>query len=77
MTFSYSHISPIFIVNVGDHIKQNQHIANVGPKYITPITNNNYTDSSGKQTNGSTTGCHLHFSVKIDGKAIDPIEIFN
>ena len=75
--FSYSHVSPNFIVNIGDYISQNQLIGNVGSKNIQPIPNNPYTDSNNLQTNGSTTGCHLHFSVKIDGKAIDPLILFN
>ena len=75
--FSYSHISPKFIVNVGDTIFQSQLIANVVPKCIENIPNNPYIDSCGRQTNGATTGCHLHFSVKIDGKAIDPLKLFN
>lgn len=75
--FSYSHISPKFLVKSGDFINQNQLIAKVGSKYIENIENNPYKDSFGRQTNGSTTGCHLHLSVKIDGKAIDPLTIFN
>lgn len=31
----------------------------------------------GQQTNGATTGCHLHFSVKIDGIAIDSLCLFH
>lgn len=77
IAISYSHISPEFIVKVGDFINKNQLIAKVGPKYIPQIENNPYKDSSGRQTNGSTTGSHLHLSVKIDGKAIDPLTIFN
>lgn len=76
-SFSYSHISANFIVNLGDIIQKGDYIANIGPKYITPISDNPYKDSSGKQTNGLTTGSHLHFSIKIDGKAIDPMILFN
>lgn len=46
MTFSYSHVSPDFIVNMGDFVNQNQKIGEVGPKYITSIPNNPYHDSS-------------------------------
>lgn len=77
MTFSYSHVSPDFIINIGDLISKGQEIGKVGAKYIDDIPNNPYKDSSGKQTNGATTGCHLHFSVKIDGIAIDPLNLFN
>lgn len=75
--FSYSHVDPNFIVNIGDSISKNQLIGKVGPKYIESIPHNPYTDSTGQQTNGATTGCHLHFSVKIDGKAIDPQTLFH
>lgn len=76
MLFSYSHIAPDFLVNIGDSVTKNQEIAQVGPKYISPILGNPYTDSTGNQTNGATTGCHLHLSIKIDGKAIDPLTLF-
>lgn len=46
MTFSYSHISPNFMVALGDSISQNQPIATVGPKYIQAIPNNPYMDVS-------------------------------
>lgn len=46
MLFSYSHLSPDFVVNIGDSIQKNQLIAYVGPKYISEIPNNPYTDSS-------------------------------
>lgn len=46
--FSYSHISPQFMVAIGDAILQNQPIATVGPAHIPPIPNNPYTDSNRK-----------------------------
>ena len=30
----------------------------------------------GNPTNGATTGPHLHFTVKIAGKYIDPMSLF-
>lgn len=74
--FSYSHVSPNFIVTVGDIVQKNQPIGNVGPKYIDSIINNPYIDSTGKQTNGATTGCHLHFGVKIDNQFINPMNLY-
>lgn len=57
---TYCHTSPNFIVKVGDFVKQGQVIGYVGPKYVYNVPGNPYKDSSGKPTNGSTTGCHLH-----------------
>ena len=48
LIFGYSHVSPNFIVSVDDIIKQGQLIANVGPKYITDVSNGTYIDSSRK-----------------------------
>ena len=74
--FSYSHISPNFIISVGDFIEKGKRIAYVGPKYIYNLPHNPYSDSSGKQTNGATTGTHLHFSISINNELIDPLTIF-
>lgn len=60
--FIYGHVSPQYIVSVGDVIEQNQIIGNVGPKYV-----------DGK-LNGSTTGPHLHFGIKKDGIAVNPLD---
>ena len=57
---TYCHVSPNFIVNVGDFVKQGQVIGYIGPKYVYGVPGNPYFDSSGKPTNGATTGCHLH-----------------
>ena len=37
---------------------------------------NQYYDENGNPTNGATTGPHLHLGVRIDGKYIDPISLF-
>ena len=57
---TYCHVSPNFIVSVGDFVEQGQVIGYVGPKYVYGVPGNTYKDSSGKPTNGATTGCHLH-----------------
>lgn len=46
MIFSYCHVSPNFTVHVGDEIEKNQQISCVGPKYISAIPENPYTDIS-------------------------------
>lgn len=74
VSVSYCHLSPIFIVNRNDQVKAGQVISHIGPKNVYGITNNPYRDSYGQPTNGATTGCHLHLSIKKDGKAVNPLE---
>ncbi len=38
---------------------------------------NNYKDKDGNPTNGATTGCHLHLGVRVDGKYVNPLDLFN
>ena len=70
---NYSHVSPYFLVYVGDYINKGDIIATVGPKNVYGVPNNPYKDSNGLPTNGATTGPHLHFSIKKDGKAVNPL----
>lgn len=60
---SYCHVSPNFIVNVGDFVKQGQIIGHVGPKYVYDVPGNQYSDSSGKPTNGATTRLSFTFTA--------------
>lgn len=73
--FSYCHCSPEFIVSVGQNVKKGEIIGKVGPKNVYGVTNNPYKDSNGNPTNGATTGCHCHFTVRKNGELIDPLEI--
>jgi len=77
LQFIYHHVSPNYIVNVGDIIYSGQVIGHVGPKNIYGVKNNPYKDSNGKPTNGATTGPHLHFTIKKDGKAVNPLNFFS
>ncbi len=76
LKITYCHVSPNYIVKKGDLVKQGQKIGNVGPKYVFGVPGNQYQDSSGKPTNGATTGTHLHFGIRVDGKYVDPLLYF-
>ena len=75
-TYSYSHVSPYFLVIPGEYVYKGQVIANVGPKNVYDVPNNPYKDSNGNPTNGATTGPHLHFAIKKDGKAVNPLSYY-
>ena len=74
---SYCHISPNYLYKVGDYVTSKSIIAYVGPKNVFNIIGNPYKDSSGNPTNGATTGCHLHLTIKKDGQAVNPLNFFN
>ena len=72
----YHHVSPTFIVSVGQFVYQGQVIGHVGPKNVYGVFNNPYKDSSGNPTNGATTGPHLHFTVKKNNQTVNPLDYF-
>ncbi len=74
--FIYHHVSPNYIISPKQTVKAGQLIGKVGPKNVYNVKNNPYKDSSGKPTNGATTGPHLHFTIKKDGKAVNPLNYF-
>ena len=76
LKISYCHVSPNYIVTSGNIVSSGEIIGNVGPKYLTQGSSS-YKDSSGKFTNGATTGCHLHLTIKKDGIAVNPLLYFN
>lgn len=51
----YGHVSPNFIVSLGQVVKKGEIIAKVGPKYIEKKDYTTYKDSNCKYTNGATT----------------------
>lgn len=55
-------------------MEQSQVIGQIGPFNIYDVINNPYKDKNGNPTNGSTTGCHLHFSIKLNETAVNPLE---
>lgn len=76
LIISYCHVSPLFLVSVGDYVIEGNIIAHVGPKNVYGIYNNPYKDSNGNPTNGATTGPHLHLTIKKDGQAVNPLDYF-
>lgn len=75
-TVTFHHISPNYIVSVGQYVDQGQIIAQVGPKNVYGFSNNPYRDSNGNPTNGATTGPHLHLSIKKKSTIVDPLSLF-
>ena len=76
LQFIYHHVSPNYIIKKGDLVHPGQIIGQVGPKNVYGVKNNPYKDSNGKPTNGATTGPHLHFTIKKDGIAVNPLNYF-
>ena len=76
MKITYCHVSPTFIVEVGQKVERGEIIGYVGPKYVYGIKGNTYTDSTGKPTNGATTGCHLHLGIRVNGEYTNPLNYY-
>lgn len=74
-TISYCHVNPNITVQISEFISKGEIISKVGPKYVENVPNNPYHDSTGKSTNGATTGPHLHLTIKKEGQLIDPLSI--
>ena len=44
------------------------------PNMFMEYLGNTYKDSSGRPTNGATTGCHLHLGFRLDGEYLNPLD---
>lgn len=74
---SYCHVSPNFIVAVGDFVEQGQVIGHVGPKYVYGVPGNPYSDSSGKPTNRCINSVVIFTcGFRIDGEYVNPLDYF-
>lgn len=76
LRISYCHTASHFFVSQGSYVTKGEPIGTVGPKNVYEISNNPYKDSNGNPTNGDMTGPHLHLTLKKDGKAVDPMILF-
>ena len=76
MKITYCHVSPNYIVQEGDFVQRGEIIGYVGPKYVYGVKGNTYFDSTGKPTNGATTGCHLHLGIRVDGEYVNPLDYY-
>ena len=76
MKITYCHVSPNFLVEVGQIVERGQVIGMVGPKYVYGVKGNTYTDENGKPTNGATTGTHLHLGIRIDEEYVNPLNYY-
>lgn len=72
---SYCHVSPDFLVSVGQKIRKGQVIGKVGPKNVYGVPNNPYRDKSGNPTNGATTGPHLHLTLRKSRRACESFRL--
>lgn len=77
MKITYCHVSPLYIVKVGDEVKRGEIIGHVGPKYVYGVKGNTYKDKNGLPTNGATTGCHLHLGFRVDNQYVNPLNYYN
>ncbi len=73
MQISYCHVHNNYLPKVGSYVTTGQVIGKVGPKNVYGVSNNPYKDKNGNPTNGATTGPHLHFGIKVDGKNVNPL----
>lgn len=70
----YCHVDNKYFPKNNTNVYQGKIIGKVGPKNIFDYPNNKYFDVKGIPTNGATTGPHLHFGIRKNGKLCNPLE---
>lgn len=76
LKITYCHVSPNFLVEIGQEVLRGQIIGQVGPKYVYGVQKNTYHDENGNPTNGATTGCHLHFGIRENNTYVNPLNYY-
>ena len=76
MKITYCHVSPNFLVKLGQEVKRGEIIGQVGPMYVYGVEENFYTDEDGKPTNGAMTGPHLHLGIRINEEYVNPLDFY-
>ena len=66
--YLYAHVDPVFWVKENQIISKNQKIGVVGEMYVLSK------DGKNKILNGSLTGPHLHLTIKINEKPVNPLD---
>jgi len=75
-TVSYCHVSPNFIINVGDYVSIGQKIGTVGPLNVYGVPNNPYKDKYGNPTNRCDYWAPLAFNNKKRRQSRQPTRLF-
>lgn len=73
---SYCHVSPVMYVVRNETVLKGKVVGSVGPLNVYGINDNPYRDEYGNPTNGASTGCHLHFTIKENDEPVNPLDYY-